>query len=91
MSTVTVYTRAGCHLCEVAIAAAAEIAADTASAFVTVDVDADPEDRAEYGDLVPVILVDGRIHGYYQVDPERLRAALSTPTRSATGQDVAGR
>jgi len=83
MSTVTVYTRAGCHLCEVAIAAAARIAADTASAFATVDVGADPEDRAEYGDLVPVILVDGRIHGYYQVDADRLRAALTARPPSA--------
>lgn len=74
--TVTVYTRDGCHLCEVAVAEVARIAADTGSTFVSVDVDADPEDRAEYGDLVPVILVDGRVHGYYRVDPDRLRAAL---------------
>ncbi len=37
----------------------------------TVDVDADPEDRAEYGDRVPVILVDGVEHGYYRVEPDR--------------------
>ena len=85
MSSVTVYTRAGCHLCEVAIATAARIAEDTGSAFTTVDVDADPEDQAEFGDLVPVILVDDRVHGYYQVDPDRLRAALTDrppPTKS---------
>lgn len=79
MSTVTVYTRAGCHLCEIAIATAARVAADTGSAFETVDVDADPEDRAEYGDLVPVILVDGRMHAYYEVDADRLRGALTAP------------
>lgn len=79
MRTVTVYTRVGCHLCEVAVTQAARIAADTGSRFGTVDVDADPEDRAEYGDLVPVILVDGHVHGYYQVDPDRLRAALTAP------------
>ena len=79
MSTVTVYTRAGCHLCEAAIATASRIAAETGSVVTTVDVDADPEDQAEYGDLVPVILVDGHVHGYYQVDPDRLRAALTAP------------
>ena len=42
----------------------------------TVDVDADPEDRAEYGDLVPVVLVDGVVHAYYRVEPDRLRQAL---------------
>lgn len=77
MRSLTVYTRAGCHLCEVAVDAAARIAADTGSAFTTVDVDADPEDQAEYGDLVPVILVDGVVHGYYRVEPDRLRAALT--------------
>lgn len=79
MRYVTVYTRSGCHLCEVAVAEAARVALDTGSGFATVDVDADPEDQAEYGDLVPVILVDGRIHGYYQVDPGRLRAELTAP------------
>jgi glutaredoxin len=74
---VTVYTRDGCHLCDEAVAQASGIAADTGSAFHTVDVDADPEDQAEYGDLVPVILVDGRVHGYYRVDPTRLRAELT--------------
>ena len=78
MSAVVVYTRAGCHLCEVAVADASRIAAETGSAFGTVDVDADPEDQAEYGDLVPVIVVGGAVHGYYRVDPERLRAALTS-------------
>ena len=75
--SVTVYTRDGCHLCAEAIARASRIAADTGSAFATVDVDADPEDQAEYGDLVPVIMIDGVVHGYYHVDAERLRAALT--------------
>ena len=77
MHRLTVYTRAGCHLCEEAVEAAAGIAAETGSAFTTVDVDADPEDQAEYGDLVPVILVDEVVHGYYRVEPDRLRAALA--------------
>ena len=77
MRVVTVYTREGCHLCAEAIASASLIAAETGSGFATVDVDADPEDQAEYGDLVPVIVVDGVVHGYYHVDPDRLRAALA--------------
>ena len=48
-----------------------------ARSWSTVDVDADPDDRAEYGDRVPVILVDGVEHGYYRVEPDRLRRALS--------------
>lgn len=40
------------------------------------DVDSDAELRAEYGDHVPVILIDGIEHGYWQVEEQRFRAAL---------------
>jgi glutaredoxin len=76
MSHVMVYTRADCHLCEVAIAQVETIAGETGATWSAVDVDADPDDRAEYGDRVPVILVDGVEHGYYHVEPDRLRRAL---------------
>jgi glutaredoxin len=73
---VLVYTRVGCHLCEVAEADVARICADLELDFTTVDVDTDPELRAEYGDRVPVIMVDGREHGFFRVEEGRLRAAL---------------
>jgi glutaredoxin len=76
MSHVTVFTRVDCHLCEVAVAEVESIAAEAGASWSTVDVDADPDDRAEYGDRVPVILVDGVEHGYYRVEPERLLRAL---------------
>ena len=41
------------------------------------DVDVDPQDRAEYGDLVPVVLVDGVPIGYYEISEHRLREALA--------------
>jgi glutaredoxin len=77
MSHVTVYTRQQCHLCEVAMQQVESIAAESGATWSAVDVDADLDDRAEYGDRVPVILVDGVEHGYYRVEPERLRRALS--------------
>ena len=43
---------------------------------VAVDVDADPELQAEYGDRVPVVLLDGREHSYFTVDVPRLRRDL---------------
>lgn len=73
---VTLLTRAGCHLCGDARAA---VIAETAAAGVgwtESDVDADPDLRAEYGDLVPVVLIDGAEHAQFRVDRERLRAAL---------------
>jgi hypothetical protein len=73
---VTVITRVDCHLCDVAKDAVARIAAQLNVAWVEADVDADPALFDEYSDLVPVILVDGRMHGYWRVEEDRLRQAL---------------
>jgi glutaredoxin len=77
VTVVTVVTRQGCHLCEVAEAEVERICGELAVPWETMDVDADPELRAEYGERVPVILVDGEEHGYWRVEEDRLRAALT--------------
>ena len=70
-------TREGCHLCVVAAETLTRIAGEEAGLPVElVDVDADPELRAEYGDLVPVVLLDGREHSVFTVDVVRLRRDL---------------
>ncbi|WP_329052702.1 glutaredoxin family protein [Amycolatopsis sp. NBC_01488] len=74
---VTVMSRVGCHLCEVAEADVARICGEVGATWKTEDVDTDPEWRAEYGDRVPVILVDGAEHGYWRVEEDRLRKALA--------------
>jgi glutaredoxin len=73
---VTVYTRADCGLCATAEAEVARICAEVGVGWNAVDVDTDAELRAEYGDRVPVIVVDGREHGFWRVEEDRLRAAL---------------
>ncbi len=70
-------TRQGCHAREIAEADVDRICGELGVTWSTEDVDGDPELRAEYGDRVPVILVDGAEHGYWKVEEERLRAALS--------------
>ena len=72
-------TRAGCHLCESAEQTLAQIAAEAGLATGTVDVDSDPELQAEYGDRVPVVLLDGHEHSYFAVDVPRLRRDLGLP------------
>ena len=69
-------TRAGCHLCAVAAETLERIAAEAGVTAGEVDVDTDPELRAEYGDRVPVVLLDGREHSYFTVDVPRLRRDL---------------
>ncbi|OLF15770.1 glutaredoxin family protein [Actinophytocola xanthii] len=81
VARVTVVSREGCHLCEVAEADVARICAELDVEWDVRDVDADPELRAEYGDYVPVILVDDEQHGYWRVEEDRLRAALAPTGR----------
>ncbi|WNV75024.1 glutaredoxin family protein [Geodermatophilus sp. DSM 44513] len=69
-------TRAGCHLCAVAAETLDRLADEAGLGVATVDVDADPELQAEYGDRVPVVLLDGREHSYFTVDVPRLRRDL---------------
>ena len=55
MSSVVLYSRRGCHLCD-----DARDALEAAGlAFREVDIDTDPALRAEYGTTVPVVEVGG--------------------------------
>ena len=68
MTRVVLYTRAGCHLCDDAKRALDRIGVQ----YTEVDIATDPELTAEYGDRIPVVLLDGREHGFWRVDEERL-------------------
>jgi hypothetical protein len=65
-------TRPGCHLCDVAKEAIDRVAAATGETWTEVDVSGDVELEREYGDRVPVVLLDGREHGYWRVEEDRL-------------------
>jgi hypothetical protein len=69
-------TRANCHLCAAAAETLVRIGAEAGLVPTEVDVDADPALQAEYGDRVPVVLLDGREHSYFTVDVPRLRRDL---------------
>lgn len=70
---VTLITRPGCHLCEVAKEALDRIG----EPWTELDVESSRELEADYGDRVPVLLLDGREHGYWRVDEQRLRRDLA--------------
>jgi glutaredoxin len=75
-SRLTLLTRAGCHLCEAAAETLTRIGAEAGLVPESIDVDSEPGLQAEYGDRVPVVLVDGREHSYFTVDVVRLRRDL---------------
>ena len=79
---VQLLTRDGCGICARVYGRLAELAAELDFELSTVDVDAaaaggDSELRAEYGDRLPVVLLDGREHSYWDVDEPRLRADVT--------------
>lgn len=73
---VTLVTRAGCHLCQEAEEILRRLAGELGFGYAELDVDAEGDRRAEYSDRVPVILIDGREHGYWRVEEGRFRAAV---------------
>jgi glutaredoxin len=73
----TLITRVGCHLCDVAKEALARVAAATGESWREVDVDSDPDLLDEYSDRVPVVLLDGKEHGYWRVEEARLLRDLA--------------
>lgn len=75
--TVSVMTRQDCSACQRAEQDVERVCAELGVAWQALDVDTDPEWRGEYGDRVPVILIDEHEHGYWAVEPDRLRAALA--------------
>jgi glutaredoxin len=77
---VTLMSRVHCPACERARADVERICGELGVPWTEHDVDAEPDLRAEYGDRVPVILVDGVEHGFWEVEEPRLRRALVTPS-----------
>jgi Glutaredoxin-like domain (DUF836) len=79
MSRLTLISRSGCHLCEVAEQVLDRVAADTGETWTRVDVTESIELERDYGDRVPVLLLDGAEHGYWRVEEGRLRRDLARP------------
>lgn len=75
---VVVYTRLGCHLCDLALEIVATVCADTGDSWTQVFIESDDELARQFTDQVPVTYVDGAQHDFWRVDEERLRTALAT-------------
>ena len=74
---ITLYTRAGCHLCEDAKAVLDRVREQTGEGYREVDISNDLELTAEYGDRIPVVVLDGKEHGYWRVEEQRLLRDLA--------------
>jgi len=81
--SLTLLTKPGCHLCDdarqVVAGVVARLEGAASAPVVTVEEfsildDAELLDR--YADEIPVLLIDGRVHNIWRIDPARLRAAI---------------
>lgn len=81
-ANVELLTRDGCGICRRVYERLAELSTEIGFDLSATDVDAaaadgNPALRAEYGDRLPVVLLDGREHSYWDVDEPRLRADIT--------------
>jgi glutaredoxin len=75
---VLVYTRKGCHLCEIVKESIVKLARRGGFVWREVDVDADEQLRRQFNDEVPVVFIDGRKAFKYRMDErEFLRKLVS--------------
>lgn len=78
MRTVTLFTRAGCHLCETAAQIIERVRGQTPFHFEIIDID-DPAHEPwldEYDCEVPVIHIDGEEFARHRLEEEWFRTAL---------------
>jgi len=72
----TLYTRAGCHLCDEMKTALRPIILEFTARLAEVDVDEDEELRAAYGNDVPVLFLATRKVAKHRLDAGQLRRQL---------------
>lgn len=78
--SLTLIGKPGCHLCDNAREVIASVVADLGTA-ASVELDEksildDADLHEKYVEEIPVVLINGRVHNIYRVDPARLKNAL---------------
>ena len=79
------YTRPGCHLCDVARETVLSLRQRLPFSFTEVDIEGDDELELGYGIRIPVVEIDGEEAFEVTVDPIQLEEQLAgkeRPTRS---------
>ena len=80
---VTFLGKPGCHLCEEAEPLVRDAAARHGAELMVLNILDDEVLQQQYGELIPVVLVDGVQHSQWFVEAPRLDAALALAGRSS--------
>lgn len=77
MSEVILYSRQGCHLCDVVKDSLVRLASEAEFQWRVVDIDTDPELRRLYNEEVPVVFINGRKAFKYHMDEREFLRKLA--------------
>jgi len=75
---VTLYSKPDCHLCEAVEQVIERVRRDVPFDLVKRNIVDDPRDLETYGELIPVVVLDGREVARYRMTEAQLRAALQS-------------
>ena len=74
---VVVYSRKGCHLCEIVKETLVKLERRGGFSWREIDVDSDEELRRQFTDEVPVVFIDGRKAFKYHMDEREFLRKLA--------------
>ena len=77
MAHITIYSKKGCHLCEVAMQKLLEIRQEFQFSLTEIDIEKNEELFEKYKYLIPVIEIDGKDVFTYKIDENKLKEILS--------------
>jgi glutaredoxin len=75
---VVVYSRKGCHLCEIVKESLSKLQRRGGFQWREVDVDSDEDLRRQFTDEVPVVFIDGRKAFKYHMDEQEFLRKLAS-------------
>ena len=81
-TTLTLISKPDCHLCDVAREVIETVLAELPDDSVELEelsIADDPALYAQWWEKIPVVLIDGELHGHWRVSPDRLRTSLGAP------------
>jgi hypothetical protein len=81
VSTVVLYTREGCHLCEDALVVLERVRAEVPFVLDARDIEADDDLLRRFLERIPVVELDGEELFEFYVDEPELRRRLGTVGR----------
>lgn len=89
MIALTLISKPDCHLCDVASDVVDAVVAELPDALAEdmeiteLSILDDPVLYEKYWEKIPVLLIDGELHGHWRISPERLREALAEKAGAA--------